>query len=249
MTIRFDACYRAIGEPPLVLSVSALHRNRIWPGTCPIPPGATPAEAAATSVGLFRPHGHAARQHPRAKRDVDILFVVDNFRPSMSPEAAAAAGYPPSATVQTEIDKERIRPITSVSSGTDIGAGSNTAFPARQPGTFRAAKPNKGATTARCRSKFARAVNQNRVVGRRQSACTTLCPTEAGASQRRSVPKKVRCHQRAEQRISSSATFKCIADRRRRLRSGVSAPKPPSARSTNHSTGNAALRQNSRCSR
>ncbi|HNF98348.1 MAG TPA: hypothetical protein PK493_13695, partial [Pseudomonadota bacterium] len=120
---------RALATTVVSLSISACSAPDLTL-TCPIPPGATPAEAAAILSSCFGKMD-AIPVNTRAKQDVDILFVIDNS-PSMSPKQKQLASAIDSFI--QKIDQSGSNYHVGVTS-TDIGAqqAPNTAF---QPGNL-----------------------------------------------------------------------------------------------------------------
>ena len=164
---------RALATTVVSLSISACSAPDLTL-TCPIPPGATPAEAAAILSSCFGKMD-AIPVNTRAKQDVDILFVIDNS-PSMSPKQKQLASAIDSFI--QKIDQSGSNYHVGVTS-TDIGAqqAPNTAF---QPGNLNISgcesyKGNDGelqkqACSSRDQSKWSQAA---------KDACNlTLCKTK-----------------------------------------------------------------------
>ena len=120
---------RALATTVVSLSISACSAPDLTL-TCPIPPGATPAEAAAILSSCFGKMD-AIPVNTRAKQDVDILFVIDNS-PSMSPKQKQLASAIDSFI--QKIDQSGSNYHVGVTS-TDIrcAAGAEHRISARQP--------------------------------------------------------------------------------------------------------------------
>ncbi len=163
---------RALATAAVTVSISACTAPDLA-GTCPIPPGATPAEAVTILSSCFGKMD-AIPVNTRAKQDVDILFVVDTS-PSMSPKQKQLGTAIDNFIKKIDMSGSNYH-VGVVS--TDIGAqqAPNTAF---QPGNLNipgceSYKGNDGelqklACSGRDQSKWS--VDA-------KGACTTLCPTK-----------------------------------------------------------------------